>query len=183
MRLSKPLGDYDASSAQLEYRYGFGRSKRSYLGLVALPGLAGTSTSQVQEISEWNLSAGAAIKGRKVVQGKWTLSASLGLDAIYYNADYDGTHEYRCAPCAPADRAFTQVTGDSESGLTWGARMNGTIGYRVDPRSELFAGMNLRYRDDVAMIEPRVTPLDPAPHTTTDDVAGYYVNIGFRRDF
>jgi hypothetical protein len=167
------------SQASFDYSFLLQRSVRDYRGEVALLAFPDITSTDKQEITEYDLGLGIGLRGRHTFNNKWALSGLIGLDAVYYRGDYDGTHQYDCNLCAPSDQAFTQSTRDKEDGFTWGTRLSARASYHVKTNSELYLGLNYRYQDEAPVLRNRTAPGDPEPYLDTYKLDWQNIHLGF----
>lgn len=172
-----------ASQASLDYSFFLRRSVRDYRGKVALVAFPDITSTDKQELTEYDLGLGVDLRGRHSFTNKWALSGGLGLDAIYYRGDYDGRHQYVCGLCAPSDQEFSQSTDDKDNGLTWGARLTARASYQFKTNSELYLGLDYRFQDEASVLQNRVAPGDPAPHLDTDKLDWKSLRVGFNHKY
>jgi len=183
LTLSDKLKLEEVSQVSLDYSLLLLRSVRDYRGEVALLSFPDITGTDRQKLTEHDLGLGLGLRGRRTFHNQWALSGLIGLDALYYRGNYDGTHQYVCGLCAPSDQAFTQSTSDNEDGFTWGTRLAARASYQVKINSELYLSLNYRYQDEAPVLQNRVAPGDPEPNLDTGKLDWSSLRIGFNHKY
>jgi hypothetical protein len=173
----------EASQVSIDYTFGLQRSFRNYRGEVAMLAFPDITSSDKQEITEYDAALGIGLRGRHTLPNKWALSGLIGLDAIYYRGIYEGDHLYECSICVPGDQQFTQTTSDKNDGITWGTHLTARASYQVKTNSELYLGLDYRYQDEAPVLQNRVAPGDPEPYLDTNMLDRFSLRLGFNQRY
>lgn len=178
----------EASQASLDYTLGMQRSMREYRGEAEFLDFPAITSTDRQEITEYDLGLGFGLRGRQTFPNKWALSGLIGVDAIYYRGKYTGNHLYECkddtvSACTPTTQEFSQSTDDKVDGFTWGVHLTAKASYQIKTNGELYLGLDYRYQDEAPVLQNRVAPGDPEPYLDTNMLDRISLRLGFNQRY
>ena len=135
------------------------------------------------KVTEYTAGVGVGIAGRHVFNQKFAVSLGANLNALYYHGKYEGSHRYACNVCALVLQDFTQSTGDTKDGFTWGGGLTAGMSYFPRRGTEIGLLGEYQYRDKSVVFQPRITPADPTPHLRTDNTHRGALHLFLRSSF
>ena len=181
------LGGVTIPAADNGISYGLGLNYRTttqeLTNTMSLPAFPGISARTDEEVEDQVLSIPLTVIKGWNAGGTARPNIFVRVAPGYYKSDLDGTYQFACNLCPPADQAFEQTIEDKDDGFTWSGEAGVGLNLHLGDRFVLGFYGRYSYLDRIGVANNRESPLDEPVHLDEDSADGWSAGINFGLEF